>query len=242
MAMTYVDGETLEDYLAREGALDEYDALQIGLKISNALKYAWENHQILHRDIKPDNIMIDQAKIPKLLDMGISKNLGEEGPKSTSTGFLVGTPHYMSPEQARGDDALDFRSDMYSLGCTIYHVVSGQVPFDGENVADVLHKHALAPFSSPKNIKSEISNECVELLRVMMSKSPAERHASWDELIKDIRRVMKGQMPRAAKASGRLGEALVEPFDEFFLVVKRYDNAALYLRRLGGMVTYVHIQ
>ncbi|RMD75656.1 MAG: serine/threonine protein kinase, partial [Lentisphaerae bacterium] len=140
LAMTYVAGETLEEKLMREKMIDQDLAIKIAIKIGDALNYAWEKFHLLHRDLKPENIMIDEPSgEPKLLDLGISKIVGDDARKTISSdGFLVGTPYYMSPEQAQNREDLDIRSDIYSLGCTLYHLVTGEVPYSGENVMQVL--------------------------------------------------------------------------------------------------------
>ncbi len=191
MAMTYVNGETLEDKVALEGPLEEEDALKIALKIADSLKYAWDRHMILHRDVKPDNIMIDyESKEPRLLDMGISKTLKDES-KKTVAGSLVGTPHYMSPEQAKSEGNIDCRADMYSLGCTLYQLLTGNVPYDGDNVMQVLTRHALDPFPSPLVHNPDLSSGTVDLLRRMMAKQPDDRFEDWDDLIKLIKKTIR---------------------------------------------------
>ena len=128
LAMTYVDGVELDDRLSIDKTIPEQEALKIVRNIAEALKYSWDEFKILHRDIKPSNIMLDGRGNAKLMDMGISKSMSENR-DLTMTGMIIGTPYYMSPEQARADSELDSRSDIYALGATLYHMVSGEVPY-----------------------------------------------------------------------------------------------------------------
>lgn len=132
LAMGYVKGDTLAELLAGGGVLEERDALAITQRMAGALAHAWDKFRILHRDIKPANIILDEDGDPKLMDMGLSKSLNEDT-GMTMAGSVMGTPNYMSPEQAHGEGELDCRSDMYSLGATLYHMLSGTMPFDGSS-------------------------------------------------------------------------------------------------------------
>lgn len=194
LAMSYVDGESLDDVLKRDGAMPEKSALEIVERVADALRYAWDEFKILHRDIKPANIMLDHSGKPRLMDMGISKSLSEDT-ELTMTGMVVGTPHYMSPEQARSQGNVDFRADLYSLGATLYHLVTGTRPYAGTSVVEVLTKHALDPFPPPQSRNPDVSDACAHLLEVMMAKDANDRQATWGDLITDIQRVGRGQRP-----------------------------------------------
>lgn len=194
LAMSYVDGILLDNRLGIDRKIPEKEALQIVKCIADALCYAWNEFKILHRDIKPANIMIDARKIPKLMDMGISKSLSEEK-KLTMTGIIVGTPYYMSPEQARADTDIDCRSDIYSLGATLYHLVTGEVPYDATTAMGILTKHITDPFPPPQNKNPEVSDGCSVLLETMMAKIPEERPETWEAVIRDIALVLSGKFP-----------------------------------------------
>lgn len=195
LAMSYVDGEDLGVRLRRDGPLPEKQALAYAIQIARALGYAWDQFSILHRDIKPGNIMIDRSDTAKLMDMGISKSLSDEDASLTIPGMVVGTPFYMSPEQARTGIHLDFRSDMYALGATLYHLVTGTVPYTGDGTVGILTSHAMDPFPFPRDRNPAVSYICGHLLHNMMAKSPDERYASWNALITDMERVIKGLQP-----------------------------------------------
>ncbi|MFH0954161.1 MAG: protein kinase, partial [Verrucomicrobiota bacterium] len=193
LAMAYV-GESLAERLDREKALPQKDALEIVHKLAGALGYAWDEHRLLHRDIKPGNIVLDQHGNPRLTDLGLSKSLRDAGATAVDE-FIVGTPNYMSPEQADGGVEIDFRADMYSLGATLYHMLTGQIPFEGPNTEEILEKQAKAPLADPRDYNETVTEACVELLTLMLAKDRDNRHPSWNALIGDIERVMAGEHP-----------------------------------------------
>ncbi len=199
LAMSYVDGQDLDVILVKDGVMAESQALGIVRKVASALDYAWNKGQVLHRDIKPGNIMLDNSGEVRLMDLGISKSLKD--PRSggqTTAGYVVGTPYYMSPEQARGSNDLDFRSDIYSLGATLYHMVTGSEPFDNEDPLVVMTQHINEPVPSPKKKNSALTNGCCALLKRMLAKPQSERHETWQTLVDDIDRVLDGKMPSEA--------------------------------------------
>lgn len=193
LAMSYVDGAELSDRIAKEGKIPEKEALHIIRDVAEALNYAWSKFKILHRDIKPANIMIDSDGTPKLMDMGISKCLSEEK-ELTMTGAIVGTPYYMSPEQARAEE-LDCRSDIYSLGATFYHLVTGEVPFDANTAMGIITRHITDPLPPPEIKNPELSPQCSALLHIMMAKKREERQEDWERVVDDIKLVLHGKMP-----------------------------------------------
>lgn len=210
LAMSLVEGESLDDRLKREGRLPEADALRIAVQIGEALTYAWDHAKLLHRDIKPANIMLDQTGDVKLADLGISKSLdagtGITTGGFTVTGAVVGTPFYMSPEQARGEKTLDFRADLYSLGATLFHMVTGTVPFRGGSSVDVLAQLLRDPMPLPETLNPGLSSSCSRLVTRMMAKDRDERHRSWGAFVEDARDVLAaaitvgGAAPHAVSA------------------------------------------
>lgn len=197
LAMTYVEGEDLGTRLKREGALDEQTALRAGRQVADALRYAWEEHQMLHRDVKPSNIMVDDNGRARLMDLGISVCLSEAQASLTTVGMIIGTPHYMSPEQIRGED-LDWRADAYSLGATLYHLVTGGPPFRGGGSAEVIGQHLTEPVIPARERRGSLSPGCSLLLERMMAKSREERHRSWEDLLRDCDLVLAGKRPLLA--------------------------------------------
>ncbi len=186
LAMAYVDGESLAAKMEREGTISESKALEIVLQVAEALAYVWDEHGMLHCDIKPSHIMIDKKGIVRLLDLGISKCISDNVTMRASD-LICGTPVYMSPEQALGEPKLDCRCDIYSLGATLYHALTGEFPFNGQNAEEILYKHIHEPLEVPNG---EFSPECSALICKMMKKQPAERHADWHKLIAEVRELL----------------------------------------------------
>lgn len=193
LMMEYVNGESLADRIKREKRIPEGDVLRLTVQVAKALAFAWDRHHMLHRDIKPANIMQNSFGEVKLMDLGLAKNV--EDPNLTATGIAMGTPLYMSPEQARGEHPLDCRSDMYSLGATIYHLLSGSPPFPGTNAVEIITRHALEPPPPIRERNDEVSGPCVHLLDCLLAKKREQRPAAWSALIEDMERVLAGRPP-----------------------------------------------
>ncbi|MCF7791092.1 MAG: serine/threonine protein kinase [Victivallales bacterium] len=200
LVSAYVEGENLEQKLNRQKKVPETDALKIMLGISEALSYAWSEFNMLHRDIKPSNIIIDKKGVPKLMDMGLSKCVNED-PSLTYDGEVVGTPYYMSPEQAKGKKRLDLRSDIYSLGASLYHIVTGQTPFTGDSSVGILTKHITDPLIPPISRCRTISGDTNGLILRMMAKFPDKRLQTWYEVIGELRRIISLKEEAAADSS-----------------------------------------
>jgi serine/threonine-protein kinase len=209
LAITFVDGCTLEDRMATDGAIPEKEALTIALAISEALCYAWNEFKIIHRDIKPGNIMIDKKGCAKLMDMGISKSANDNS-SLTMSGSIIGTPHYISPEQGTGEKNLDFRSDIYSLGATLYHIVTGVLPFEAETPMGVVSKHITEPLTPPRRKNRELSLQCSHLIESMMEKERDKRQKSWEDVVKDVQSVLAGEFP-PSKPKPLSGVSIVTP-------------------------------
>jgi hypothetical protein len=197
LAMSFVDGEDLADRLERELRLPEREVLSICYRVARALGYAWDNHKLLHRDIKPGNIMIDRSGEIKLMDMGIAKSLGEDSNNLTMVGLFVGTPYYMSPEQAMSVSDIDCRSDIYSLGATMYHLLTGCRVYDGPTSMAVLSKHLSEAVPEPRNRNATISEATNTLVVRMLAKNRDDRPQNWDALADDVRALLGTQFETA---------------------------------------------
>ena len=207
LAITYVEGKTIADKLKKGKIYTEAKALGIIRGISTALAYAWNDFRIIHRDIKPENIMIDIKGNPMLLDLGIAKSTDEEM-GLTMTGMVIGTPYYMSPEQAKGHKNIDFRADIYSLGATLYHMVVGKVPYSADSTMAIMLKHLNDELPSPREKNPSISINTEKIIKKMMEKDRDNRYQSWENLIEDIDRVLKKKkvihakkVPKSSKSS-----------------------------------------
>jgi serine/threonine protein kinase len=185
MAMAYVPGQTLEEWLDREGTLSEKDALQVVRQVAKALEYASVEKGILHRDIKPANIMLTPSLHAKVLDMGLSKNTLEKQ-STTLADTLMGTPNYMSPEQIDHPQDLDTRSDMFSLGMTLYHMLTGQIPFEESGYLKTLQRHAREKLEDPRDLMPGITQGAAHLLARMLARNPEDRYPDWQRFLDDL--------------------------------------------------------
>ncbi|MGE5745021.1 MAG: protein kinase domain-containing protein [Gemmatimonadota bacterium] len=187
LIMPFVEGVTLTDYLREHGRLALDEAARILRAVGGALTAA-HGVGLVHRDIKPDNIMLEGPKRhPLLMDFGIAKT-GQTGGGVglTSTGMVLGTPLYMSPEQAKADPAVDARSDIYSLGILAYQLFTGELPFNGDSIYAVLNQHLTTPVPEPRTLRPEIPAQVSAALRRAMAKQPAERFQHVEEFIEAL--------------------------------------------------------
>jgi len=204
LAEDLVEGQDLGQRLKESGKLPEREALEIARKIADALRYAWKKSGMLHRDVKPSNVMIASDGEPRLMDLGISSCMSESGRLDLGDGVtLAGTPAYISPEQARTPDSIDCRADIYSLGATLFHLVTGTLPFEAPLAATLVFKHISAPLPSPRERNPALSRQCSALIKAMMAKSPEERQPGWDEALRDIELVLSGRFPEGATPISR---------------------------------------
>ena len=193
VVMEFLEGESLAECLARETKLPEQRLLRIASQAASALAAAHAKG-IVHRDVKPENLFLLKRKeqdFVKVVDFGISKSLRasseeEEQPRLTQTGMVLGTPLYMSPEQARGDDELDQRVDIYALGVILYEASTGRVPFIGNNYLSVISQVLNETPKPPRELRPELSEEFESIVLRAMAKNPSERYASAQELLADI--------------------------------------------------------
>jgi serine/threonine-protein kinase len=186
--MPYAEGESLRDRLNREKQLSLVDALRIAREIADALDYA-HRHHVLHRDIKPENILLEEDHAV-VADFGIARAV-EGGEGLTATGVAIGTPAYMSPEQASGEGQLDARSDLYSLGCVLYEMLAGKPPFTGPTAESVLNQHRAAEVPAITAVRPGVPSEIEGNLSRLLAKTPADRYPT----------------------AGKLAEALQVPLD-----------------------------
>ena len=197
-AMEFVDGRTVKQILKERGKLPAAEAAAIVRQIADALVYAGHMNMV-HRDIKPDNIMLTSGGTAKLCDLGLAKQTEKnDDPSLTRAGIAIGTPHYISPEQARGLKDVDCRSDIYSLGATFYHMLTGHTPFSANTSVAVMALHIASDAKSPCDEAPDIPAGYGQIIAQMMAKSPADRYAKAEELVADLDAVKQGREPKAA--------------------------------------------
>jgi len=196
--MEYVEGQTLHEMLGERQVFSEADALGYIIQIARALEHA--HHQgLIHRDVKLKNIMITASGEAKLADMGLAREASDAAAAEAEAGRAYGTPYYISPEQIRGEVDIDFRADIYSLGATLYHLVTGRVPFDGDTPAAVMHKHLKEPLVPPDHINTSLSAGLGEVVEVMMAKDRRHRYGSTTDLLVDLEAIAAGRPPLQAR-------------------------------------------
>lgn len=183
--MEYVDGKTLKDIIIYNGKLGYSIAIDIAIQVAKALECAHKNN-IIHRDVKPQNILVTENGDVKVTDFGIAKS--STASTITNTTTIMGSAHYLSPEQAKGT-FIDLRSDMYSLGIVLYEMVTGRLPFEGESPVTIALKHIQEEPRSPKDINSSIPESINQLINKSISKDPINRYQNSRELIVDLQKI-----------------------------------------------------
>ena len=195
--MEYVDGRTVYDDIVKHKRFAEAEALDIVIQIAEALEHA-HARGLIHRDVKPKNIMIAQEGVAKLADMGLARAISDKEAAEAEAGKAFGTPYYISPEQIRGERTVGPPADIYSLGATLYHMVTGSVPFEGKNPSAVMHKHLKADLVPPDHVNPKLSAGISEVIEMMMAKDARRRYQSCSDLLLDLREVRKGNPPPLA--------------------------------------------
>jgi serine/threonine-protein kinase len=239
IAFEYVDGPDLDTILAKRGFLPEKEVLNLALALCGALEAA-HAMGIAHRDIKPSNILISSKGVPKLIDLGLS-SASQGDRRVTLPGFAVGTPYYISPEQARGMLNADARVDFYGLGATLYHLATGKLPFPGNNAVVIMTKHIRENPAPPHEQNPAVSRPLSALIQKLMSKNPAGRPQNAQELRTDIENCMQGQAPilripahapAPAMDEGQPAAEPAKPLDEriFDLVDEIFSFAPKFMR------------
>jgi serine/threonine-protein kinase len=196
--MEFVDGLTVYDELIKHGRYGEDRALEIAIGVAKALDHA-HKQGFIHRDVKPKNVMITRQGVVKLADMGLARAVSDREAAEAEAGKAFGTPYYISPEQIRGEVDVDQRADLYGLGCTLYHMVTGQVPFDGPNPSAVMHKHLRSEAKAPDELNPDLSNGVAEVIEAAMTKDRKARYASAADMLIDLEHVARGEAPPQAR-------------------------------------------
>ncbi|WP_433870742.1 Stk1 family PASTA domain-containing Ser/Thr kinase [Saccharopolyspora sp. CA-218241] len=195
IVMEYVDGRTLRDIVKTEGPLSPRRAMEVMADASAALDFS-HRHGIVHRDVKPANIMITRSGAVKVMDFGIARALADGQAAVTQTAAVIGTAQYLSPEQARGE-SVDARSDVYASGCVVFELLTGEPPFTGDSPVAVAYQHVREDPRKPSDVVPTVPASLDAVVLKALSKNPANRYQSAAEMRADLVRVLSGQRPKA---------------------------------------------
>jgi eukaryotic-like serine/threonine-protein kinase len=235
----YVEGETLKQRINRVGALDAQEALAYAIEIARGLTVAHARNMV-HRDIKPQNVLIDSEGRAKLTDFGISRQLEQDG--MTATGRVLGTTDYVAPEQAMGHP-VDQRSDIYSLGVVLYEMLVGQVPFSADSQVGVAMKHVNEELPDVQQRRPELSAAAAMTVERATAKDPGERYQTVGELIDDLSTALEVEAARAGSTTGEATSVLeaVPPAERKLAGGGRWSRVAVLLLLLvaGGVLAAV---
>ncbi len=214
LVMEFVDGPTLQAVLDERGKLSENAAIRVVFQVCAALRHA-HGHGFVHRDVKPDNVILTSKGDAKLCDLGLAKNVDAEATVLTQMGAAMGTPLYISPEQAKGEDVVDIRADIYALGATFYHAVCGRAPFEGKTAAVLMTKH-LTEIPVPAKVRNpRLSDGTSEIIGRMLAKEPDDRYATPSDVMRELKLVASGKWvaaaPLDAATEDEVSEAPIAP-------------------------------
>lgn len=195
--MEYVEGRSVHEDIVKHKRFHEDNAIDIGIQVAEALEHAHERG-LIHRDVKPKNIMITKEDVVKLADMGLARAMSDVEAAEAEAGRAFGTPYYISPEQIRGEKTIGPPADIYSLGVTLYHMVTGNVPFEGKNPSSVMHKHLKSELIPPDHVNPKLGAGISEVIEMMMAKKVKDRYQNCSDLLIDLRAIKKGESPPLA--------------------------------------------
>ncbi len=195
--MEFVDGSTVHDVITANKRFKESDAIDIAISVAEAMEHAHERG-LIHRDIKPKNIMLTKQGLVKVADLGLARAIEDKDAALAEAGKAYGTPYYISPEQIRGEVHIGPQADIYSIGATIYHMVTGNVPFNGKNPTEVMQKHLKSALVPPDHVNPTLSAGFSEVIEMMMAKSRKNRYKDCRDVLEDLRAVKKGERPPIA--------------------------------------------
>jgi len=203
LAMPFVDGESCKARIHRQGKLPWREAVGLAIEVARGLAAA-ARQGIIHRDVKPENILIDSRGKVHITDLGLAKEVGVMHPMPSDTS--LGTPDYMSPEQVNNSETVDLRSDIYSLGATLFHMICGKAPYTGHSAYEVMVKQVSAVRPSPAACVPDLPKPVCDVLRKMMARDPEDRYQDYEELIADLEALLAG---RPVSAEGFCEDSLL---------------------------------
>jgi serine/threonine-protein kinase len=196
--MEFATGKNCRETLNLKGAFDEKLALDVAIQMAGVLDHIHQN-KMVHRDIKPENMILTNEGIVKLCDLGLAKSTTSMEQSLTQEGLAVGTPHFMSPEQIRGDKDIDIRADLYSLGATLYFMVTGRHPYNGKSAAETMSMHLNQPIPDPRKHAPQLREDFGWIIHKLMAKDRAQRYQTPAELLDDLRKAHSGKSASLAR-------------------------------------------
>jgi len=202
--MELVEGKTIRQELEAGKVYGEREALEITVQIAQALGHA-AKRGLVHRDVKPANIVLTADGVAKLADLGMARDAADLTQAKRERGLAIGTPYYISPEQVRGRENLDVRADIYSLGATLYHMTTGRPPFPGKEVERIMEAHLTEELTPPDHVNQQLSSGLGEVVEFMMAKDRRKRYATADDLIIDLECLLAGDPPKLARRKMEAG-------------------------------------
>ena len=205
--MELVEGITAQDALTREGPMSEKRAVELAIDIASGLQYAHDKGYI-HRDVKPDNILIESGSgQARLTDLGLARPVANDDANLTAEGTTLGTAYYMSPEQVRGESDLDIRADLYSLGATLFQLVTGEVVFEGKTGSQVLVRHLNEEARDIRAVRPGLSREFAAVIARLLEKNPADRFPTPAHLANELSRFRSGTVSVSSRSKTRRGSS-----------------------------------
>jgi serine/threonine-protein kinase len=211
--MEFVEGTTVRRELERGKVYPEPEALKIIFQVAQVLRQA-HTRNLIHRDVKPGNIMLTTGGLARLADLGLAREVTDRRAARQEKGLALGTPYYMAPEQIEAREDVDTRADIYSLGATLYHMVTGRPPFPGATVDEIFDAHLEQELTPPDHLNSSISPGLSLLIQCMMARDPHKRYQTPDQLIGDLERVLAGEPAELARELLAGGEEDLEFVEE----------------------------
>lgn len=202
-------GCDMNEFLEKRGELNPAEACEFIRQLASGLEYAWAKEKVVHRNIKPETILVCQGNQPKLTDFGMAKTLTEDRKNLTMAGMTIGNPQYMSPEQVQGEKNLDFRSDVYCLGLIFYQLLVGSPPFEGKSQIELMNAHLKETQRTARQMNPKVPESCSKVVDKMLMKNREDRHASWAELIADLDALKKGTHPPSLKGCAQKGKGFL---------------------------------